>query len=160
MFKLCLIDLKKAKKQPNVGSNSRFYLCNISTHLKCCVSAAYLEEEAMRGFPLTFFFYWYELVIVLHLRPKLFFLFDVLALFSCHKHSWKKRERATVSCRSFTNLHSSVAMNDCFCRIYKHNSRKITHRWFAHEGNIPTRLKLVRLIQWHKWRQFGVETVE
>lgn len=111
---------------------------------KCSLSGG--RSNAWVSF--DFFFYWYELVIVLHLRPKLlfFFLFDVLALFSCHKHSWKKRERATVSCRSFTKLHSSVAMNDCFCRIYKHNSRKITHWWFSHEGNISTRLKLVRLI--------------
>lgn len=45
------------RSSQTLASTPGFYLCNISTHLKCCISAAYLEEEAMRGLPLTFFFF-------------------------------------------------------------------------------------------------------
>lgn len=66
----CLIILETALQDYRNFRCFFFFLCNISTHLLCCIRAAGGRSNA---WALFFFFFWY-LLIVKHLSFKLFYL--------------------------------------------------------------------------------------
>lgn len=97
----CLIHLKTAEQ--GYRNFSRFHLCNISTHLLCCISAAKQEEQAMRGLTLTF------LVLACYCRPPERYLMCVLCSYvanlakeGCCRSSRLQKNHTGASCSDHT----------------------------------------------------------